>query len=436
MSSPTEPTPQPGIQPEIERNYRFNFIVNALDGATFWFGYSFISPAIILPLYVSHFTSNPILIGLLPFLNTAGFLLPQLFISNFVERAPRKKIFPVTIGFFSERIPIFALPFTALFLAKDQPVLALTLFFFFYAWHSIGAGLIIVGWQDMIAKIIPVNRRGRFFGITNFAGTASGILGALAVAWVLENYEFPQGFVFSFSAAAILVFASWFFISQTREPATQSNKPRLSQLDYLRSLPQIIRGDGNFRQYMSFQLLYTFSQMASGFLVVYAAQKWHLPDSQAGSYIIALQLGQSLANLFFGFLSDRKGHKFTLELSVLASFVSLILVIMAPNPLWIYPVFFLRGAMIAGNQMSGSSIVMEFARPEDRPTYIGLANTIPGIVAGIAPILAGWFAGAAGYPPMFILAAAAALSSFGMLRWSVREPRFQRAYQASENTIS
>ena len=55
------------IQVEIDRNYRHNFLVNALDGANYWFGFSFIAPTIILPLYVSHFTSNPLLIGLIPF---------------------------------------------------------------------------------------------------------------------------------------------------------------------------------------------------------------------------------------------------------------------------------------------------------------------------------------------------------------------------------
>ena len=35
---------------EIQGNLRHNFLVNALDGAFYWFGYSFISPMIILPL--------------------------------------------------------------------------------------------------------------------------------------------------------------------------------------------------------------------------------------------------------------------------------------------------------------------------------------------------------------------------------------------------
>src|SRR5512134_572565 len=96
-------------QRQIEQHYRWNFLVNALDGASFWFGMSFISSAVILPLYVSHFTTNPLLIGLIPVLSTAGYLVPQLFTANAVERAPRKKFFPATLGFFLERIPVLLL---------------------------------------------------------------------------------------------------------------------------------------------------------------------------------------------------------------------------------------------------------------------------------------------------------------------------------------
>ena len=106
-------------QQQIERDYRWNFVVNALDGASFWFGKSFISPTIILPLYVSRFTDNPLLIGLIPFIYTAGHLLPQLFVANAVERAPRKKFFPVTLGLFLERLPIFLLAPAAYFLATS-----------------------------------------------------------------------------------------------------------------------------------------------------------------------------------------------------------------------------------------------------------------------------------------------------------------------------
>ena len=410
-------------QKEIERNFRWNFIVNTLDGGSFWFGMSFISSTVILPLFVSHFTSSLLLIGLIPFINTAGTLVPQLFMANAVERAPRKKFFPVTLGFFLERVPIFLLIPVTYFLATSRPVLALVSFFVLYTWHCFGAGFIIIGWQDMIAKVIPVDKRGRFFGITNFIGNGSGILGALAVPFVLDRTTFPTAYVLAFSAASALILISWFFISQTREPAVYSTKPPVSQLEYMRSLPEVLRKDRNFRMYLLSQIIFALSGMATGFLVVYTVKTWNLPDAQASGFTIALQVGLALANLFFGFLSDRKGHKLSLEICLLLSVLSLGLAIIAPSPIWFFPIFFLRGAVMAGTFISGISIVYEFTTAENRPTYIGLANTIPGVVGSIAPLIGGWLAGSISYQAMFILSALIGATSWALLRFAVREPR-------------
>lgn len=411
------------IQQEIQRNYRWNFLVNTLDGASFGFGMSFFSSTIILPLFVSHFTDNPLAIGLISFLGWSGVLLPQMFMANVVERAPQKKFFPMTLGFFLERLPIFLLAPVVYFLAISQPILTLILFFVLYTWHNVGAGVIIVGWQDMIAKIIPVEKRGQFFGISNFIGNGTGILGALAVPFVLERFTFPLGYVFSFAVAGLLLFLSWVSLSLTREPAIHSNKPSVSQLDYLRSLPEILRRDHNFRIYLLSQIFFSLSGMATGFLVVYTVQTWNLPDAQASGFMVTLQIGLSLANLFFGFLSDRKGHKLSLEICWLLSALALVLAIIVPNPWWFFAVFFLSGAVSAGTFISGISIVYEFTDTENRPTYIGLANTIPGIAVSVAPLIGGWLAGAMGYRAMFLLSAIIGAVSWVLLHYAVREPR-------------
>ncbi len=59
-------------------------------------------------------------------------LLPQIFVANAVERAPRKKFFPVTLGFFFERLPVFLLAPATYFLATSRPGLALVIFFVLY----------------------------------------------------------------------------------------------------------------------------------------------------------------------------------------------------------------------------------------------------------------------------------------------------------------
>jgi MFS family permease len=176
-------------------------------------------------------------------------------------------------------------------------------------------------------------------------------------------------------------------------------------------------------RYLIAQIVFNVSNMASGFLIVYVSKTWALSDSQASGYVIAMQVGQSLANLFFGFLADRKGHKLVLELSALIGAISFAVSFFAPSAIWFFPIFFLRGASLAAGMISGTSIVIEFTRPEDRPTYIGLANSIPGFAGSIAPLIGGWLAGASGYPLTFVLSAVAGLASFVVLHWMVREPR-------------
>ena len=410
------------MEQEIEKNYKHNFIVNALDGTSFWFAYSFITPTTILPMFVSHLTNNNFFIGLIPVLSNACFLLPQLFTSNWVGRLPRKKVLPVNLGIFAERLPVMLLAPATFILAKSSPNLALLAFFILFAWHSTGAGLILVGWQDMIAKVIPPDRRGRFFGVTNFGGTITGVAGAAGVAWMLNRFVFPTGYGLSFMIAGIFIFISWVCLAMTREPAVPSTSEKISQLQYLRTLPAVLRNDRNFLRFLLSQCVIALSGMGIGFITVYATRRWQLPDSQAGNFTMVMLIGQAAANLIFGPLADRKGHKLILEISALLGVASYAAAVLAPSPTWFYLVFALRGAAFAGGMLSGIVIAFEFCAPEMRPTYIGLNNTIYGIVATVSPIIGSYLAGAPGYLWLFALSGLIGLVGFALMKWFVREP--------------
>ena len=407
---------------EVERHYRHNALVNVLDGTFFWCGMSFITARTILPLYVSHLTDSKLLIGLISLLANTGWLLPQLFTANWTQRLPRKKFAVVNVGLFTERLPLL-LMVPAAWLATRSSTLALAAFFLLLAWHAFGAGAVAVGWQDMLAKIIPADRRGRFLGITNFAGTGTGVLGAAAAGWLLDRYMFPYGYLLSFAVAGVLIFASWVFLSLTREPVQVSKEAPVSQREYWRRLPAIIRADPNFRRYLLSQVVNTLAGMAIGFLAVYAVDRWQLPDGQAGSFTASMLIGQSLTNLLFGVLADRHGHKLVLELSTLCSAFAVGLASLAPAPAWFYAVFALIGASTAGFMLSGMMIAFEFSSPDMRPTYIGLNNTVGGVAAAIAPLIGGWLASAVGYRVLFVVAFAIGLAGFAVLRWWVRDPR-------------
>ena len=411
---------------ENKNNFRHNYIVNVMDGSLFWFGYSFIAPSVILPLYVSHFTSNKILIGLVAVISSMGYFFPQLFTSNWVEQIPIKKVLPVNLGFFTERVPVLLLPFSVLF-AIQSPRLALLSMLFFFAWHSFGAGLVAVAWNAMIAKVIPVDKRGVFMGITTFCGTAAGIAGASFAAYLLNRMSFPYGFLICFAVAAVLIFFSWFFLAQTREEPDIITKQPVSNRTYWNDLPEVLRKDKNLKRYLLAQLFIGLGGMSWGFLAVYAVDHWSLSDGKVGSFTIAMLIGQTIANIFLGLLGDKKGYKLVIILSLLFGCTALLIPLLNIKPDWMYLVFGLRGASLSGLFMAGM-IVYEFSGPEKRPTYIGLNNTWLGILQLISPLLGGFLAQYYGYSSIFICSVIFTLVGLSILILGFQEPRnFERA---------
>ncbi len=421
-------TSQSDIQAFVKRNYRFNFVVNALDGTFFWCGASFIAANTILPLYVSRLTDSKLALGILSTIAGMGWLAPQLFTANWVQRLPRKKVIPVNWGLFLERLPVLLMAPAVWLLASRAPLAALIVFLLLYAWHAGGAGLLAVAWQDMIGKIIPLERRGFFMGITNFGGTATGVLGATAAAWMLTRFAFPTGYALAFASAGVLILISWGFLALTREPAQESQVKTVSQVEYLQQLPAVLRADPNFRAFLISRVVLTLSGMATGFLAVYATQRWALSDGQAGVFTASTLIGQAVCNLLFGFLADRKGHKLVLEIGYLGGCAAVGLAAIAAQPGWFYGVFALIGAATAAFMISGMMIALEFSPPEIRPTYIGLNNTIAGLTGGLAPLIGGGLAELIGYRALFALAFGIGIAGVAILHWAVREPRYRQRH--------
>lgn len=425
VDRPVPPRSDEEITAEVERNYRWNYSVNLIEGATFFFGASFASSSTIIPLFISKLSSSPLPIGLASVIAQGGWFLPQLFTANLVERLPRKKPVVVNLGFFLERLPVWVLTAIAL-LTVRLPGLALALFLVCYAWYYLGAGLVATSWQDMVARCFPVDRRGRFWGITTFLGTGTGMLGALFSTRILGGFEFPINFAYLFLIAAISTTISWFFLALTREPVQPVTAPRQSTREFWASLLDILRNDHNFRRFLVARLTMAMGYMGFGFVTVAAVRRWHVSDSTVGIYTALLLFGQAFGNLVLGFLSDRFGHKLSLELSAAASGLAFALAWLAPTAEWYYAVFILLGVNLGAILVSGILVVMEFCEPQRRPTYTGLANTSVGLVGVLVPLLGAWLASFS-YNWLFALSASINLAALAMLRCWVQEPRQARS---------
>ncbi|MBI1878131.1 MAG: MFS transporter, partial [Chloroflexi bacterium] len=300
LDQPAPPRSENEIAAEVERNYRWNFTFNLLDGVVFWFAFSFASATTIVPLFVSKLSLNPLLIGLVAVIAQSSWYLPRCF---------------------------------------------------------------------------PVNRRGRFFGLTTFIGTGVGAIGAMLSSWLLEAAPFPFNFVYLFFIAAVAINVSWAFLAQVREPV-QPMPPAMPGAGQFRAkLWQILRRDHNFRSFLRARLLLALGGIGTGFITIAAIERWHVSDSTVGLYTAALLLGQTAGNLLAGLLADRFGHKLSLEIGAAAALLAFALAWLAPSAGWYYLVFVCLGMSYGITIVSGILIIMEFTAPAHRPTYIGITNT-------------------------------------------------------------
>ena len=406
----------------VRTNLRWNFLALSLDYGLFGLGLSLAASTTVLPAFAQRLGASNLVIGLLPALLTVGWGLPSVFFANYIERQERKlpMVLAVTVW---ERLPYLLLGLAALYLAAEQPALTLALMLFLVALGAASGGVIMPAWVEIIAKVIPVTLRGRYFAFGNIVSGLTGVGGAALVGYFLTIFAYPTNYALCFFAAFAALAASFVFLAATREHPVRSRKPAVPFASYLRRLPEVLRRDRDFSAYLAARMLSIGGAMANGFFTVFALKRLGAGEEQVAVFTFFLLAGQTVSTAVWGQLADQRGHKLVLTLGAAAS-VGANLVALAATEVWmLYPVFILMSAAIGAVNVSHLTIMLEFGPPADRPTYIGLGGTTMAPVALLVPLVGGLLADGPGFGAVFATAGVLALLSFLCLVFVVREPR-------------
>lgn len=416
-------------QQQAERNFRWNFTVNALDISFYSLAMNMVSQATILPLLVSKLTTSKVAIGIIPAIFSIGYLLPQLLTAGHAETLRRKKPFLVPWSLVGERLPYPMIAVSLILFADKAPLLALGLLYLFLLVATGTGGALTPAWYDMIAKVIPLNRRGIWMGVGNGSGAFLAIAGAALAGWFLARYSFPMQYVMCFAVASVFQLISWGCLTLNREPDSQVIKEHSGLRNYFKRLPEVLRRDQNYVLFLVGRSVASLGTMVSGFFIVYGSERFGLSGEEVGWLTAVLVGSQAVMNVVLGMVGDRLGHKLVLVISAAAMGLAALAAIIFQSPAALWVIFLLLGTAIAADSVSGFSIIIEFCAPEDRPTYIGLTNTLLAPARTLAPILGGWLAASLGYSWLFGAAlGASALGAVMLMTW-VKEPRHLTLFQ-------
>lgn len=411
------------LHPDVVKHFKRNFFANVMDAGFWFFGDSFAAAYTIMPVFMSTLTDSPILIGLIPALEGAGWFLPQLFLAKHLEGQNRRLPLVLKLGAL-DRLPFLLLAIAALFILKFDRKVAIILFLVIYVIKTFSGGLGALPWQELIATVIPVSHRGRYWGFSMILGKLMGMVGAIITGFLLTSIAYPKNYAIMFGLGFIGVSISYIFINLNIEPEIErSVSPRNMELNIWGRMGKILSVDKNFLNFLINRCLVFLSSMGLVFITVYGIQQFDLPLSYSALFTIIMLVAEIIGFSIWGSLGDKKGYKRILELSNLFLILGLGILIIDKSIWGLYLAFGIMSFAHSGEFIADQNIAMEFSSENDRPTYIGMSKTLTGPFLLIAPIIGGGVVNIWGYQSMFLVALLFSIFAFGIIKLFVVEPR-------------
>jgi MFS family permease len=412
---------------------RRNFRLGLVNGALFNLSSSLLDPSLVLTWLASQLTSSNFLIGLVMPISRGGWFLPQLLVSGDLQG--RKRKLPVYMAMSVPRALCWALMVVALFLITDRMVL-LVLFYTLLTVYSLADGTAGLPFMDIVAKAIPPTRRGTFFGWRRFLGGMLALGGSLVVKYVLDErwgLTFPHNFGILFLLSLLTVSAAMISFGLVVEPVEPVLNQSMALLGQMKRALHLPRRDANYGRFLAVRLLATAAGMATPFYIVYAKRVLGVSAGMVGVYLTWATLAGIGSTLVWGQISDRRGNRGLIWLASLVGLATPLAALSIPllgswqplmtawAPYAFTVVFVLLNIFQMGLMMGYHNYLLDIAPAEDRPLYIGFANTVTGLTMLVSSV-GGLIVDLAGLAVIFWVAAAFYAGAL-LLAGRLREPR-------------
>jgi MFS family permease len=412
---------------------RRNFRLGLANGALFNLSNSLLDPPLVLTWLASQLTSSNFLIGLVVPINQGGWFLPQLLVSGYLQG--RKRKLPVYVAMSVPRALCWASITLALFLVNDQRVL-LIFFYILLTIYSLADGTAGLPFMDIVAKAIPPTRRGAFFGWRRFLGGILALGGSLVVKYVLDERwgpAFPHNFGILFFLSFLTISVAMITFGLFVEPVEAVLNQSVALSGQMKRALHLPRRDANYGRFLAVQFLARAAGMATPFYIVYAKRVLGVSAGMVGVYLTWATLAGIASTLVWGRTSDRRGNRGLLLLAGLVGLATPLAALSIPLLVSWQPsvtaqasyaftvVFVLSSIFQMGLTIGYHNYLLDIAPAEDRPLYIGLANTLTGLTL-LASALGGLIVDLAGLALLFWVAAAFYGGAL-LLAGRLREPR-------------
>ncbi|MFQ6101280.1 MAG: MFS transporter [Anaerolineae bacterium] len=403
--------------PASQRNY----CLSILNGVSARLGMNLTHPSLVLSVFVRMLGGSNTLVGLLPAIRFGGWFLPQFLVASWIQPQPRKV--PIAVVLEIVRVLIYgALVALTYILGPFHPSLLLLLFFALFTISRLITGTGALARMDAIGKVVSPSRRASFFATRNFWGGVLVFGAGFMVRYLLDpthGQPLPLNFALLFGLSCCAFLAAALSFARVKETPDSRQQPRHSLKAQLARAPGLLRQDPSFRRYLLVRILLNMTRLAEPFYPIFALDILGAPASTVGFYLSAMTLAGILSNLLWQRADRTRGTYFLVRTSSLLTALTPLLAAMLPwlmrsvgftveryglLPAYLFTaVFLLAGGSQSGRGIGLLALLLDVAPDEERASYIGLVNTVLGVVSFL-PIIAGAVIDRVGFEPIFFTA--------------------------------
>ena len=266
-----------------------------------------------------------------------------------------------------------------------------------------------VPWSDLAGTSLDNRWRARMLGLTTAITGIIMLLIAPLIALLLSDAGpgFPDNYAWLFVASgavfALSILPGLFFHEL---PGGKVVKKTPSFAEFLPQLGQVLRNDVPYRAFILTRVFVSLFMMSAPFYIGFATEELGLSSEVAVPTLLAMQtLGGITGALLYTWLGVRSNLNYMRLALVGIAFlpISALLADVA-GPITLLFGFLMSGLAMNNLLSSFLNWVVGYAESDQRPIYVGLANTVVAVTSLIAPIIGGIVVQSFGYRPLFIVA--------------------------------
>ena len=405
-------------------NLRRNYLGNYLHGMLGMTGFRLVNTPTFLPAYLHMISGSNGIVGLGLALQQVGGVISPIFGASRIEH--RTKVLPAAMWMGGlARTAVLGIALSGWWLKANVLVGAILGFMLMFGLFM-GAQRVV--FSLLMAKVIPISRRGRLQAWRNFTGSViAAALASAAGNYFIGPNLFGNGYGTTFIFAFILTtLGLWALQLLLKEPEPPTTRAQGKFRDRLREFPRLITEDRAYAWFLVVQMLSSTARVATPFYILYVGASMHMTGKLLGALSAAFIGADALSNLIWGYLGDKTGFRLVLLFSLAAWAASTILLLEVHATWAVFAAFFGLGAGQAGYMMAAQTMILEFGARDDLPMRIAVSATAESITATLAPLIGGWLADVFGYNVVFGISIGVLAAGLILLLTAVKEPRTAR----------